>query len=35
MKLLQFSERAIQEGKIYDNEEVFFEIRQKYGLKHG
>jgi len=35
MKLLQFSEKAIQEGKIYDNEEVFSEIRQKYGLKHG
>jgi len=35
MKILQFSEKAIQEGKIYDNEAVFSEIRQKHGLKHG
>ena len=30
MKLLQFSEKAILEGKVYDNEEVFSELRKKY-----
>ena len=30
MKLLQFSEKAIREGKIYDNEDVFSELRKKY-----
>jgi PHD/YefM family antitoxin component YafN of YafNO toxin-antitoxin module len=30
MKLLQFSEKAILEGKVYDNEEVFAELRKKY-----
>jgi len=29
MKLLQFSEKSIQEGKIYDNEQVFSELRKK------
>jgi len=27
--LLQFSEKSIQEGKIYDNEQVFSELRKK------
>jgi len=31
MKLLQFSEKAIQEGKIYDNDQVFSELRKKIG----
>ena len=30
MKLLQFSEKAIREGNVYDNEEVFSELRKKY-----
>jgi prevent-host-death family protein len=29
MKLLQVSEKAIQDGKIYDNEEVFSSLREK------
>jgi prevent-host-death family protein len=33
MKLIQFSEKAIQDGKVYDNEEVFSEIRTKIGRK--
>jgi PHD/YefM family antitoxin component YafN of YafNO toxin-antitoxin module len=35
MKLLQFSEKAIFEGKVYKNEEVFSELRQKFGSKNG
>ena len=35
MKLLQFSEKSIQEGKIYDNDYVFKEIRKKLGQKNG
>jgi PHD/YefM family antitoxin component YafN of YafNO toxin-antitoxin module len=35
MKLLQFSEKAIQEGKVYDNEQVFLELRKKIGKKNG
>ena len=33
MKLLQFSEKSIQEGKVYDNDQVFKEIRKKIGQK--
>jgi PHD/YefM family antitoxin component YafN of YafNO toxin-antitoxin module len=33
MKLLQFSEKAIQEGKVYDNDQVFSELRKKIGIK--
>ena len=35
MKLLQFSEKSIQEGKVYDNEQVFSELREKIGQKNG
>ena len=35
MKLLQFSEKAIREGKVYDNEQVFSELRKKIGKKNG
>jgi len=35
MKLLQFSEKAIREGKIYDNDLVFSELRKKIGKKNG
>jgi prevent-host-death family protein len=35
MKLLQVSEKAIQEGKVYDNEEVFSSLRRKIGSKNG
>jgi PHD/YefM family antitoxin component YafN of YafNO toxin-antitoxin module len=35
MKLLQFSEKAIREGKVYKNEEVFSELRKKIGTKNG
>ena len=35
MKLLQFSEKSIQEGKVYDNDQVFKEIRKKIGQKNG
>ena len=35
MKLLQFSEKSIREGKIYDNDQVFNEIRKKIGQKNG
>jgi len=30
MKLLQFSEKAIIEGDVYDHEEVFTKLRKKY-----
>jgi prevent-host-death family protein len=33
MKLIQISEKAIQDGKVYDNREVFSEIRKKIGRK--
>jgi prevent-host-death family protein len=33
MKLLQISEKAIQDGKVYDSEEVFSNIRAKIGSK--
>ena len=29
MKLLQFSEKSIREGKVYDNDQVFSELRKK------
>ena len=35
MKLLQFSEKAIREGKVYDNDQVFSELRKKIGKKNG
>jgi len=35
MKLLQFSEKAITEGKLYDNDIVFTELRKKLRLKNG
>ncbi|MCL2720504.1 MAG: type II toxin-antitoxin system Phd/YefM family antitoxin [Treponema sp.] len=35
MKLLQFSEKAIREGKVYDNNQVFSELRKKIGKKNG
>ena len=35
MKLLQVSEKAIQDGKIYDNGEVFSNIRAKLESKNG
>jgi len=35
MKLLQFSEKAVREGKVYDNEQVFSELRKKTGKKNG
>ena len=35
MKLLQFSEKAIREGKVYDNEQVFSELRKKISKKNG
>ncbi|MCL2412206.1 MAG: type II toxin-antitoxin system Phd/YefM family antitoxin [Treponema sp.] len=35
MKLLQFSEKAISEGKVYDNDQVFSELRKKIGKKNG
>ena len=33
MKLLQFSEKAIQEGKVYDHDEVFLKLRKKISVK--
>jgi prevent-host-death family protein len=33
MKLLQVSEKSIQDGKVYDNEEVFSNLRKKIGSK--
>ena len=35
MKLLQFSEKSIREGKVYDNAQVFSELRKKVGQKNG
>jgi prevent-host-death family protein len=34
MKLLQISEKAIQDGKVYENEEVFSSLRAKFGSKN-
>jgi len=33
MKLLKFSEKSIQEGKVYDNDKVFLELRKKVSKK--
>jgi prevent-host-death family protein len=33
MKLLQVSEKSIQDGKVYDNEEVFSSLRAKIEAK--
>ena len=35
MKLLQFSEKSILEGKVYDNDQVFSDIRKKISQKNG
>jgi len=35
MKLLQISEKAIREGKVYDSDQVFSELRKKIGQKNG
>jgi PHD/YefM family antitoxin component YafN of YafNO toxin-antitoxin module len=35
MKLLQFSEKSIREENVYDNDQVFSDIRKKLGKKHG
>ena len=35
MKLLQLSEKAIREGKVYDNDQVFSELRRKIGHRNG
>ena len=35
MKLLQFSEKSIREGKVYENAQVFSELREKIGRKNG
>jgi prevent-host-death family protein len=35
MKLLQFSEKSIREGKVYDNDQVFPELRKKIRQKNG
>jgi prevent-host-death family protein len=34
MKLIQISEKAIQDGKVYDSDDVFSEIRTKIGSKN-
>jgi len=35
MKLLQFSEKSILEGKVYDNDQVFSDLRKKISQKNG
>jgi len=35
MKLLQFSEKSVREGDVYDNDQVFSELRKKIGQKNG
>ena len=35
MKLLQISEKSILEGKVYDSEQVFSDLRKKIGKKIG
>ena len=35
IKLLQFSEKAILEGKVYDNDQVISELKRKIGQKIG
>jgi PHD/YefM family antitoxin component YafN of YafNO toxin-antitoxin module len=34
MKLIQISEKAIQDGKVYDSDDVFSEIRTKIGSRN-
>jgi PHD/YefM family antitoxin component YafN of YafNO toxin-antitoxin module len=34
MKLLQVSEKSIQDGRVYDHEEVFSNVRAKIGLEN-
>jgi prevent-host-death family protein len=34
MKLLQVSEKAIRDGKVYDNKEVFASLRARIGSKN-
>ena len=34
MKLLQISEKSIRKGNIYDNDQVFSELRKKIGRKN-
>jgi PHD/YefM family antitoxin component YafN of YafNO toxin-antitoxin module len=34
MKLLQFSEKSIREGEVYDNDQVFSELRKKVGQQN-
>ncbi len=34
MKLMQFSEKAIRDDKVYDNDQVFSELRKKLEKKH-
>ena len=35
LKILQVSEKAIQDGRVYDNEEVFSSLREKIGTRNG
>jgi PHD/YefM family antitoxin component YafN of YafNO toxin-antitoxin module len=35
MKLLQFSEKSIREGKVYDNDQVFSELKKRINKKNG
>jgi prevent-host-death family protein len=35
MKLLQVSEKSIQDGRVYDHEAVFSSLRAKIGLENG
>ena len=35
MKLLQISEKSIREGKVYDSDQVFSELRKRIGKKNG
>jgi prevent-host-death family protein len=35
MKLLQVSEKSIQDGRVYDHEEVFSNLRSMIGSKSG
>jgi prevent-host-death family protein len=34
MKLLQFSEKSIQQKQVYDNDQVFSELREKISKKY-
>jgi hypothetical protein len=34
LEILQFSEKSIPEGKVYDNGQVFSELRKKIGKKN-